>query len=294
MLRLVRKHVWQPLWETVSRWLADDGPLLSAAVAYYIALSLFPLLLILISALGTLAQYTRVGAGAEEQILQAVAQQGSPTLAENVRTTFAGVKEGAGTGGPIGILTLLIAAMAIFAQFEQAFDKIWNVPASEAQGLWNTAKHLLLNRLRAFVMLLGVGLFVVAIFITTFVLASIEKYASHALPGGERIWWWPEVAASLILNAAAFTIVYKTLPKIPIRWSEAARGAAVAAVVWEVGRQVLANYVIGGRYTSAYGVVGALLAIMLWGYYAVTVIFLGAEYIQTFCARCDVEQEVSI
>jgi membrane protein len=83
------------------------------------------------------------------------------------------------------------------------------------------------------------------------------------------------------------------MPKVPIRWPEAARGGIAAAVVWEIGRQLLANFVIGGKY-SAYGVVGALLAIMLWGYYAATVIFLGAEYIQTFCRDCHVEDEVSI
>jgi membrane protein len=282
----LREDVWRPLGETVARWQADDGPLLSAAVAYYLALSLFPLLLILVSVLGALARYTSVGAGAEEQIIDAIARQGSAELADYVRVTFHRVKEGAGAGGPVGIVTLFVAAMAIFAQFETAFDRIWNVPASEAKGLWHKVKHVLLHRLRAFLMLLGIGLFVVAVFVTGLVLSSVHAYAGNVIPGGERLWWWIQLAASLVLNAAAFTIVYKALPKVPIRWAEAARGAIVAAVVWEIGRQVLANYVVGEKYT-AYGVVGALLAIMLWGYYAAAVIFLGAEYIKTYCISCD-------
>lgn len=268
--------------------------MLAAAMAYYLAISLFPLLLVLISALATFAEYTRYGAITEEQVLEAISRQGSPALAENVRTAFERVKAGAGAGGPVGAVTLLLAALVIFAQLERAFDKIWNVPSRPQRGIWGTLKDLLVNRLRAFLMLLGIGLFVVLVFFTGMALSSLQAHAGHLLPGDDQVWWWVELGASLVLNAAAFTIVYKILPKVPIRWSEAAWGGAVAAVTWEAGRQLLAGVVIGARYTSAFGVVGALLATMLWAYYAVTVIFLGAEYIQTFCDRCNVEEDVSI
>jgi uncharacterized BrkB/YihY/UPF0761 family membrane protein len=48
---------------------------------------------------------------------------------------------------------------------------------------------------------------------------------------------------------------------------------------------VLTAYLIGGRY-KIYGVVGALIAIQLWAYYAVTVILLGAEYVRVTCKHC--------
>lgn len=286
--------MWQPLLETVRRWQRDDGPLLAAAIAYYLTLSLIPLLLVLISGLGTLAEYTHYGSGVKDQVLDGISRQVSAAFAEHVQTAFGKIEEGASAGGPIGLITLLLAALVIFAQFERAFDRIWDIPHPTGGGLTGLVKNLLVKRLRAFLMLLGIGLFVVVVFITGIILSSVHAYAGDRLPGGERIWWWVQLGTSLVLNAAAFTIVYKVLPKVPIRWCEAARGAVVVAATWEVGRQVLAGVVIGARHTSAYGVVGALLAIMLWAYYAATVLFLGAEYIQTYCARCDHEQEVSI
>jgi membrane protein len=60
----------------------------------------------------------------------------------------------------------------------------------------------------------------------------------------------------------------------------------LAAVVWEIGRMILAAFLIGNKY-SAYGVVGSFIAVMLWIYYASTVVFLGAEYVQVICRRCD-------
>ena len=49
---------------------------------------------------------------------------------------------------------------------------------------------------------------------------------------------------------------------------------------------MLAAFVIGNKY-SAYGVVGSFIAIMLWVYYGSTVLFFGAEYVQTICSKSD-------
>ena len=56
--------------------------------------------------------------------------------------------------------------------------------------------------------------------------------------------------------------------------------ALVAAAVWEIGRQILSAFLIGTKYTNAYGVVGSFIGLMLWCYYGVAVLLLGAEYIQ--------------
>jgi membrane protein len=81
------------------------------------------------------------------------------------------------------------------------------------------------------------------------------------------------------VNWFLFTLIYKTLPRARVLWSEAIEGAAVAAVMWEINRQVLAALVIGERY-SAYGIVGSMIVLLLWVYMASSILFLGAEYIQ--------------
>ena len=80
-------------------------------------------------------------------------------------------------------------------------------------------------------------------------------------------------------------LLFWLLPKAPVRWCDAFHGALLTAAAWEIGRQVLAIFIARGKYTSAYGVVGAFLAILLWCYYAVTIILLGAEYIHVVRAR---------
>jgi membrane protein len=95
----------------------------------------------------------------------------------------------------------------------------------------------------------------------------------------------------VLLKAAVFTLIYRWLPKPDVRWSEALRGGIFASIVWEIGRNVLTCFLVGAKYSSAYGVVGSFIVVLLWIYYAITVLFLGAEYIQCICEKCDTTVE---
>ncbi|MGD9635943.1 MAG: YhjD/YihY/BrkB family envelope integrity protein, partial [Pirellulales bacterium] len=42
-------------------------------------------------------------------------------------------------------------------------------------------------------------------------------------------------------------------------------------------------YLVHLGYPTAYGVIGSFIAIMLWAYYAMIVVFIGAEYTRVVC-----------
>ncbi len=285
MRRLI-DSVWQPMAATFERFHRDDGELLAAAVAYYAALSFFPLLLVLISGLGLFLQFTDIGRTAEQQVLGTIAEYSSPSVKQDIAEILESVQSKAPISGPVGLLTLILAALVLFAQFDRAFDRIWNVESPKKRGILATLKYILFHRLRAFCMLLGLGTLVVISFLAGLTLSAIENYTSGALPWAAGVWLLISAGTSIVINIFAFTVIYKVLPKVPVRWSEGFRGGMIAAVVWEVGRQILAAFLIGDKF-SAYGIVGSFLAVMLWTYYAATVLFLGAEYIQVVCARCN-------
>jgi membrane protein len=266
------------------RWQKDDGSFLAAAVAYYTALSFFPLLLVLISGLGLVMQYTAWGQDAEQQVLATIANYASAQVRDNVATMLDQVQEQAVLGGPLGLLALLFTAATLFAHFEHAFDRIWNVEDPATKGFFGAAKNLIFKRFRAFLMLLGIALLVLAIFIIGIVLSSL-KLQKGWLPFSPWVWWLVEVGVSVTLNSFVFALLYRLLPKVPVRWSEALRGGLLAGVAWEVGRLVLATFVVADKY-SPYGIVGSFIAIMLWIYFASTIIFLGAEYVQVICRDC--------
>lgn len=272
--------------KTFEHLVQDEGLQLAAAVSYSAALSFFPLLLILISGFGVVLRSTGWGRDAQQQVLEFVSEQASPSLADRVEVALNEVQNNASFSGPVGLVSLLFAAMLIFAQFESAFDRIWNVTAKQGKGILSTVRALLWHRLRAFFMLLGVGLLMIAVFVAGMGVTGFLSLGEEVVPTPLRLWSSLQVLVTVVFNWAMFMLIYRLLPKVPVRWSEAAKGGLLASVVWEVGRQVLAALVIGNKY-SAYGVIGAFIAIMLWVYYGVLVIFLGAEYVQVLSEERD-------
>ena len=175
---------------------------------------------------------------------------------------------------------MLFTSITLFAHFERAFDNIWNVSERSKKGILASIKYILLERARAFLMLCSLGLMVLAVFLSSMTLRTIESIASEWIPLPGAVVTGLETAVALLLNLLIFTLLYHWLPKSYVRWRDALQGAAFVAVGWEVGRVVLANVLIGTKYSNAYGAVGSFLAVMLWLYYISLLIFFGAEYVQ--------------
>ena len=270
------------LSEAYDRWTQDDGWLMASAVAYYASLSFFPIVLLGITVLGQFFEATNRGEKAEEQIIEVIEDQVSPTVGSQVQTILSQVTEDAAINGPLAIGTLLFTAVAIFAQFDLAFDRIWGVHDDRTLGVLASIKYVLVTRLVAFLMLAGLGLLVLLIF----AIGLIIQAARDRLPLPGYFWGTVNFVTPLAMNVLTFSIVYRVLPKVRVSWREALQGAILAAALWEIGRWVLASFLIGDRYESSYAIVGSFIAIMLWVYYAVAVLFFGAEYIQSFCRHC--------
>jgi membrane protein len=94
-----------------------------------------------------------------------------------------------------------------------------------------------------------------------------------------------DTAVTIGLNGVLFGAVYHWLPKKKVHWMDAIRGGLLAACIWELGRTLLGMFFIGMRYTSAYGVIGSFIAILLWCYYGISILFFGAEYVQVLEQR---------
>ena len=285
ILRWLKRHVYEPGTRTFTHFGLDDGYLLAAGVAYYVGLSLFPILWVLISVLGAFLRFFDPQENAKASILEAIAANASPGFAKQVEAVLLELEKGGSPGGLIGIAIVLFTSGTIFAQFERAFDRIWRYTAPEDLGWIATIKSLLIERVTAFVLLIGVGLLIALNFVAATALANVEEFVASYLAVPSITWKVLRFVATVGINTVAFGVLYHTLPRARVRWKEAFRGGLIVAIVWEIGRQVLTAFLIGDRY-SVYGVVGALIAVQLWAYYAVTVILLGAEYVRVTCKYC--------
>jgi membrane protein len=278
-MTIVKKFFWR-LWLSYRQFQEHDGTLSAAGIAYYVALSFFPLFLVLLAGIGWVLRWTEIGQEAQKALLDAIAHQASQDLANQVARSLQAVRDKAPSGGPIGFVVLIASAIAIFAQMDAAFDRIFHVPSDPHETWMHWIKSLVFQRLKALGMLLGVGGFIIMAMVTSMVWNGVR----HALEPRVQIGPWMEWATNfwinLVLNWVAFTLIYRVLPKPNVRWWHACRGGLLAAVSWELGRQALAMYLLHLNYPSAYGIIGSFIAVMLWAYYASLVIIFGAEYVR--------------
>ena len=276
----IKSRFITPLQTAVMKWFDDDGAMLSGAMAYYGALSLYPLLLVLIAGFGWLSSVVPELQVRQQELFNVVEQNASSWLADQLRSILADVKVNASIGGPIGLAMLGVAALGVFVQIDAVFTHVWHQPES-SKGLLGSIRTALIDRLTAFLMLLAVGLFIIVVWVVNLTLGGVVTYLERW--AGEGLWLRVvQFAVSAGLNALLFTLVYKALPKARVPWRAAAIGGMFTAFVWQVGLRLLEMIVISRSYT-AYGIIGSFLAIMVWMYYASAVFILGAELVHYYC-----------
>lgn len=278
MLSWLKSKAWPCLLKIVDRWDQDEGFLRSAALAYYAALSLFPLCLVLMAGLGMAAKYSDVFQQPQIALLSTVEDTTSPWLANQLGELLKGVQTRAGVGGPLGLLVLIVTAIGIFTQVDSALDRMWGNPGSQNRGIWGAVRAVLVDRLMAFLMLMGLGVLLIALMLANFALAGVREYVEQ-LPAGATFLRVSQLLLSPLLYTLVFTMLYRVLPNAPVRWPEALCGGLFVAVVWSIGQHLLEWFVLGDKY-SAYGIVGSFIAVLAWFYYASMALLLGAEIVR--------------
>jgi membrane protein len=284
MLNWIKRSLWPNFWGTLNEWQRDNASQMAAALAFYTAFSFFPLILVLLSVFGFVLEYTKWGTLEDTQVIvQSVRDYISDQLASQLDVILneiaKKVKNSASVSGPVGFLILLFGAVGIFANMESAFSAIWKEYLAPAPpGIWQAVKRVLYGRLKAFVVVLGLGIFIFLTFMSSFAISTTLKFTAD--------WKIPffsvrllQFGAGVMLNYMFFLFIYRFFSPRVARWSDCMRGSIVASIFWELGRIGLEQYLLNGTY-SPYGIVGSFIALMLWFYYAWSVVFFGAEYAQ--------------
>jgi len=267
------------------RWSEDDASSLAASVAYYLALSLFPMMLVLTSGFGIFLQFSQTGKKAEEQILSMVETHASPIIKKQFEQVLTQLQNHSVVSGPFGFLAATLAAIGIFAQIDRGFDRIFRIPMQKDADVRRTIYRVMKSRFFAFLMLAGLGGSILVMFAAGMVIAQFRSITTSTVPSMNYLFGFFEFGSTVVANGLLFSLVYRFLPKKFVCWKDAIRGGLLAACIWELGREVLGVFLIGMRYSSAYGAVGSFIAILLWCYYGISILFFGAEYVQVLQLR---------
>ena len=264
------------LKQTVSEWLEDRASRLGAGLAYYTAVSLAPLLIILIAIAGFVLGRQAV----EGQVVAQIQGLVGKTGAEAIQAMIASASQPkAGIiATVVSIATLLFGASGVFGALQDALNTIWEVTPKPGRGMLG----MLRDRFVSFTMLLGVGFLLLVALVLSAALAALGKFLGGLLPIPEAVLQAMNFVISFGVITLLFALIYKILPDAEIRWSDVWTGAAVTALLFTIGKFVLGLYLGKSSAGSAYGAAGSLIVVLLWVYYSAQILFFGAEFTQVY------------
>lgn len=238
----------------------------AAALAYYALFSMFPLLLLLISAAGFILQ------SAEWQsLLVAEVSRLLPTRGHVIGMVLEQVVGARGPVGVLGMLALLWAASGFFGALEASINHIF---ASEQRRSWWRRR--------------GLGMLMVLLMAPLLSLAVLLSSLSNLLASlsiiPQAIQAWLRTGLDYLLTLALIVFVLSVLlhwiPKRQPGWLATFTGAILSALLWTGITTGFTWYLSSGwaNYNLVYGPLAAVIALVLWLYLSSFVVLLGATF----------------
>ncbi|MGN1400345.1 MAG: YihY/virulence factor BrkB family protein [Bacillus sp. (in: firmicutes)] len=238
---------------------------MAAQLAFFFLLSLFPLLIFLI----TLVHYLPFTVDDILEMMDSIAPHDSVAYLEAQLSAVLQGNRGLLSAGIVG--TLWTASNAMNGLLK-AFDKAYDVKEQQT---------FFVRRLMALIFTVGL----IFVFIIALVLPIFGKQIGYFLfeylgldssfsPMWDTIRW---VSGTVVLFLA-MTVMYGILPAGKVKNRSIMRGALVATVGWIVVSSGFSFYVNNiGNYIATYGSIGGIIVLMLWFYLTAHIIIIGAE-----------------
>lgn len=266
------------LKETFSAWNDHKAPKMGAALAYYTAFSLAPLLVIVVGVVGLVIKQDRARTEIVAQFTELVGKQGGATV--NTILSQAASQDTGLWATLIGLVVLLVGASGVFAELQDSLNTIWEVPPRAMK--WSA---LIRDRLISFALVFALGFLVLVSLLLSAGVAALGAFVKGRLNGFDAVW---EGANSLVLFAVVtllFAALFRFLPDLKIAWRDVWTGAALTAALFIVGKFLLGVYIGHSAFASAYGAAGSLVIVLVWVFYSAQIFFFGAEFTRVFARR---------
>jgi YihY family inner membrane protein len=258
-----RRHRWLGFPLAVAYKFGDDqGPYLTALITYYGFLSLFPLLLLMVTVLG----YALQGDPQLQARLVSSAIAELPVIGTQLRDNVHALK-GSGPALAVGILGTLYGCLGVAGATQNAFNRAWAVPRNERP-------NPIALRVRSLLLLLVLGAGVI-------VATGLSGLTTGAGALGATPATWLGLAAipmATVVNVALFMVAFRVLTASQVPLRQLRVGAVTAGIGWQIV-QMLGTYLVtqlkGAPET--YGVFGLVLGSIAWIYLLALVVVFAAE-----------------
>lgn len=237
----------------------------SAACAYYLFMSLVPVIMLLVAVL----QYTPL---TQDVVLEAVSEYVPESLYEIVYFIVTSIYNGGKVALTVSILLTLWSASACMKALMRGMDSVYDAVRRDDYIKFS---------LRA---CLYMVIFVVILLLSFFVMVyggKILDFIENSMPSNHSLDFLFTLAKHLrflvilALLALVFSLLYKWMPARGLKYRRQLPGAVFSAVVWSAFSFIFSFYVSLSDKFGAYGYIGTIMVAMMWIFYCFYFLLLG-------------------
>jgi YihY family inner membrane protein len=261
-------QVREVLRDSLVNFFRENSLTVSASIAYYSLLALFPLLLLLLAVSGLFIRRFELSGR-----LALVLEHYLPVKADFIMRELVGISRAYGRVSILSFLLLLWSSSGVFLPIERALNRAWEV---EKQRSWWRRRLLALEMAGIFgflalfsTLLVGTRRYTHA-WLTTWVASSVlllVEFFYRAL----------FVAATFGITLCMFLVLFERLPNRPMVLRQAFPGAFLTALLWEATRALFTHVLPFLNYRQIYGSIGVVVALMTWVYISSAIMLFGAQ-----------------
>ena len=254
-------------------WVDHRASTMGAAIAFYTLFSMGPALLITLWVVGGFYSHD----AARHELLQQVQEVLGAGAAAQVSAVIQSI--GARQGGElqwqmiVGIATSVFAATTVFAELKDSLDIIWESPKPKSGTVWSMVRR----RVLSFGIIISLGFILLTSMMVSAAISALVRHYGDLLGNVSLVVELLNNIVTTLVVALLFGAIFKVLPDRYIPWHVIWQSALLTAVLYMIGKGLIAMYLGTTALASSYGAAGAVVLILVWMYYSSQVFLYGAE-----------------
>ena len=279
-MKILLQDIWELIRDTFKKAIDDEIMTYGAAIAFYTIFSIAPLFILMV-ALGGIFLSEEMISGQIESFLGGFLDQ---SMIDNLNNFIEQRTEG--TAGffttLVALAAIIFGATTVISQLKMTLNKIWNVRELKMNSIWN----FMFNRLLSFGMIILFSFLLIASLIAEAVFGIMGTFFREmVLDLPFDLFVIISQFGTVGFAVLFFTLIFKILPDVHARWTDVAVGAIVTTVLFLLGKYLIGIYFSASGIEVAYRAAGSLVVFVVWVYYNIQTILLGAVFTQVYTEK---------
>ncbi|CAN5675393.1 YihY/virulence factor BrkB family protein [soil metagenome] len=266
--RLFRRDAGLLAKRAASEFIDDRCTQMAASISYWVFFSIFPLAIFLVTIFGQFLRDDNLRLRVLNNLTRVLPLAGQGRL--QLEEALAGVSTDLSLLGLVSVVGLVWAASSMMTAIRISINVAWDHGYSRPP-----VRGKLVDILMVFVVSMLVAL---SLAVTTIYRFGVEAAEMVSVIPLESVWWFLGILLPFVVSFTIFTLLYKFVPVIDVRFSEVWPGSLIAALLFELTKHGFAFYVTNfSNYNAIYGGLSAIIVFLLFVYLTANILLFGAE-----------------